>query len=155
MLLKSVLRARHVGALLLATGVSTVLATVVQTQFNLAEIVALGVDVPLNVRLRTTGEDLLGFTRTMGPIALSTLALALPVATWMARRSGQRTALCALAGGAGFYAAMALVDALSPMPTLIAATRGSVGMLLMALSLAAGGAVFALASAERRRGGFA
>jgi hypothetical protein len=152
---KSLLRARHLGALLLATVVAAVLATVAQTQFNLAEIVALGVEVPLALRLRTTGEDLLSFTRTMAPIALATLALALPVATWIARRSGLRMLWCALAGGAGFYAAMALVDALAPMPTLIAATRGSAGMAAMALALAAGGAVFALASAERRRGGFA
>ena len=152
MSLKSAFRAPIMGALLLATAVATVLATIVQTQFNLAEITALGVSVPTGVRLRTTGQDLLGFTRTMGPIALCTLLLALPAATWIARRRGYRRFLCFAAGGVGFYAAMAVIDAFAPMPTLIAATRGSVGMLSMALAMAMGGAVFALVSPCARQG---
>jgi hypothetical protein len=142
--LKSALRPPVIGAFLLATVVATVLATIVQTQFNLAQITALGVDVPAGVRLRTTGQDLLGFTRTLGPIALCTLLLALPAATWIARRHGYRRFLCFLAGGVGFYAAISVIDAFAPMPTLIAATRGTAGMLSMALAMAVGGAVFAL-----------
>ncbi|QEI08068.1 hypothetical protein FXN63_21145 [Pigmentiphaga aceris] len=144
--LKSVFRPPIVGAFLAAAAVATVLATVVQTQFNLAQITAMGVDVPVALRLRTTGQDLLGFSRTMAPIALCILLLALPVATWIARRHGHRYLWCSLAGGLGFYAAIAAVDALAPMPTLIAATRGSLGMLSMALAMAVGGAVFAFAT---------
>ena len=150
--LTSALRPPIIGAFLLATAVATVLATLVQTQFNLAEITALGVEVPAAMRLHTTGQDLLGFTRTMGPIALCILLLALPVATWLARRYGYRLLLCFLAGGVGFYAGMAVIDAFAPMPTLIAATRSAAGKLSMALAMAVGAAVFALASPLTRPG---
>jgi len=149
--LKSALRPPVISAFLLATVVATVLSTLVQTQFNLAEITALGVDVPVAVRLRTTGQDLLGFTRTIGPIALCLLLLALPVATWFARRHGYRLLLCFLAGGVGFYAAVGIIDAFAPMPTLIAATRGAAGKLSMALAMGIGAAVFALAAPRTGR----
>lgn len=153
--LKSALRLPIIGAFLLAAAVATVLATLVQTQFNLAEITALGVEVPAAMRLRTTGQDLLGFTRTMGPIALCILLLALPAATWIARRHGYRLLLCFLAGGVGFYVGMAVIDAFAPMPTLIAATRSAAGKLSMALAMAVGAAVFALASHRVRTRGAA
>jgi len=149
--LKSALRPPVIGAFLLATVVATVLTTIVQTQFNLAEITALGVDVPVPLRMRTTGQDLLGFTRTIGPIALCILLLALPVATWIARRHGYRLLLCFLAGGVGFYAAMGVIDAFAPMPTLIAATRSAAGKVSMALAMGMGAAGFALAAPRTGR----
>lgn len=137
-------RSLIVLAFLLAVAAATLLGTMVQTQINLAALGALGLEVPWDVRLRTTGQDLAGFTRTMAPLVLVVLALALPVATWLARRGRRaRTLLCALAAGLGFCVALWIVDPLVPMPTLIAATRGIPGTLAMAVCVALGGALFA------------
>lgn len=143
-----------IAAFVFATLVATALGCIVQTQVNLAAIVAMGVEVPPWMRLRTTLQDLLGFSRTMAPIAVATLLLALPVATWIARRVGSgRTALCALGAAVGFYVAIPLANAAASMPALIAATRGAPGMAAMALALAAGGAVFGwLTQRSSRRG---
>lgn len=130
------------------------LGSIVQTQVNLAAIVAMGAEVPPAVRLRTTGQDLLGFSRTMAPLAAATLLLALPVATWIARRLRRgRVVLCAIGTVVGFYAAIPIANAVASMPALIAATRGPLGMAAMALALGAGGATFGWWSGRRSRKG--
>ncbi|MFC4728422.1 hypothetical protein [Coralloluteibacterium thermophilus] len=142
---------RILVAFVLAVLTATVLGSLVETQVNLAALAALGLDIPAGDRLRTTLDDLAGFTRTLAPIALAVLLLALPVATWIARRAGRgRVLLCTLGAGLGFLVGVRIVDALAPMPTLIAATRGLGGTLLMALALALGGLVFALVSRAPR-----
>lgn len=125
-------------AFLAAVLTATAWGAVVQTQFNLAQLQALGAEVPLMLRLRTTGEDLLGFGPLYASVVMVALGLAFPVATLIARSAkGARGALFALAGFVGLIAAIRIVDALVPPPVLIAATRTTIGLLAMT----AGGAV--------------
>jgi hypothetical protein len=46
----------------IAVGVTTVLGSVIQTQINLAAVLAMGRPVTLALRLQTTLQDLVGFT---------------------------------------------------------------------------------------------
>lgn len=130
---------------LLAVLLTSVLGAVLQTQFNLASLQALGAPVPLTVRLHTTGLDLLGFSPTFAVLVTLGFICALPVASRFALAwpSG-RWLLFALAGALAVWSALALANALLPMPTLIAANRslggtaglmacGSLGALLFAL----------------------
>ncbi|MFN3304402.1 MAG: hypothetical protein ACK44A_11855 [Roseateles sp.] len=124
--------------------------SVVQTQFNLQALVALGVPVPPGVRALTTLQDLAGF----GPVYAGILAAgwlpALGLAAWLARRwPAARTALFAAAAGTGMVAAVRAVDALAPMPVFIDATRGWPGLLTMAAGAALGGWLAARLGARR------
>lgn len=117
---------------------------VVQTQFNLQALMALGVPVPPGVRALTTLQDLAGF----GPVYAGILAAgwlpALSLAAWLAWRwPTARAALFTAAAGAGMVAAVRAVDALAPMPVFIDATRGWPGLLSMAAGAALGGWLFA------------
>jgi hypothetical protein len=123
------------GAVLIADG----WGAIVQTQFNIASLQAMGAEIGLPLRLQMTAQDLLGFTPIYGVIVLLGLGCALPMAALLARRWPQRRRLLyALAGMVGIATAIRIVDIATPAPTLIAATRGSTGWLLMAL-----GGVFA------------
>ncbi|MBU0900953.1 MAG: hypothetical protein KKH62_03230 [Gammaproteobacteria bacterium] len=130
---------------LFAVLLTSVLGAVLQTQFNLASLQALGAPVPLTVRLHTTGLDLLGFSPTFAVLVILGFICALPVASRFARAwpSG-RWLVFALAGALAVWSALSLANALLPMPTLIAANRslggtaglmacGSLGALLFAL----------------------
>ena len=129
----------------LAVLLASVMGTVLQTQFNLANLQALGAPMPLGVRVQTTCLDLLGFSPTFAVLVLLGFIFALPVASWLARLWPMgRWLLFTLAGALAVLAAMALANALLPMPTLIGANRtfagtfglmacGSLGALLFAV----------------------
>ena len=72
----------------------------------------------------------------MGQPARSICRLASP-------SSRRRTLLYALAAGLGLVVAIRITDAVAPMPVLIDATRGLVGLLAMAAGSALGGGLFA------------
>lgn len=125
---------RRVLAFLGAVLIADAWGSMVQTQFNIASLQSIGAEISWQLRLRMSALDLLGFTPIYGVIVLLGLLCALPVAAWLARRwPRQRHALFALAGGIGIATAIRFVDFATPAPTLIAATRGSTGWLLMAL----------------------
>jgi hypothetical protein len=139
---------RRWGQHLLALAAAWVLAaawgSVVQTQFNLHAMAALGVPVSPGLRALTTLQDLAGF----GPVYAGILAAgwlpALGLAAWLARRwPAGRTVLFSTAAGMGMVAAVRAVDALAPMPVFIDATRGWAGLLSMAAGAALGGWVCA------------
>jgi hypothetical protein len=118
--------------------------SIVQTQFNIASLQSIGGEISVPLRLKMTAMDLLGFTPIYGVIVLLGLACALPVASWLARAwPTQRTSLYTLAGMVGIATAIRIVDIATPAPTLIAATRGLTGWLLMALGGAIAGWWFA------------
>jgi len=126
-----------------AVVIATALGSVVQTQFNAAAIVALGVPIPLAERLSMTLDDLLGFTPIYGAMVAITLLLALPVAALPARIWPRAWPVWfAAAGGCGILVAFAVADALLPMPTFVAATRSSGGTAAMMASAALGSAAF-------------
>ncbi len=127
-------------AFLAAVLTATSWGAVVQTQFNLQELQALGADVPLELRLLTTVQDLIGFGPLYAVVVVLALGLALPMAALVARRAPSwRGALFVLAGWVGLIVAIRIVDALTPPPVLIAATRSTLGLLAMTLGGAFGG----------------
>lgn len=136
---------RRAGAFLVAVVVAVALGAMIQTQYNLAALAALGVDIPLAIRLRTTGQDLLGFSPVYAVLVVLALLCSLPVAALCARRLSQRAQLLVygLAALVGLVVAVLVVNQLVPMPTLIAATRAWHGLLLLALAAGVGGVVFA------------
>ena len=138
-------RLRAAGHFAAAVAATTLVGTIVQTQINLYDIQQLGVDIPTAIRLRTTGEDLLGFSPTMAGLAAAALLPAMPCAVWLARRyRWVRGALFALGGWCALTIAFFIADAVAPMPTLVAATRSIVGAVAVAASGAAGGGLFYL-----------
>jgi len=142
---------RRLAAFGLALLFATVWGTLVQTQFNLAAVTGLGVEIPLPTRALTAAQDLAGFGPVYAGIVLAGWLPAFAVAAWLsARRPAWRTALYALAATAGLVAAVRMVDAVAPMPVLIYATRTWVGLGCMAIGSGLGGALFAAWSRQRR-----
>lgn len=123
---------------------ASVWGSLVQTQFNLAALTSLAVEVPMALRLLTSLQDLASFGGIYAGIVLAAWLPAFAVAAWLARRwPGGRVALFAAAAGAGLAVAIRVVDAVAPMPVFIDATRSTGGLLTMALGSALAGALFA------------
>lgn len=130
---------RSVAAYLIAVLVAAALGSIVQTQFNMAAIAGLGVEVPATTRLAVTLEDLGRFAPLYAAIVAVALLVGFAVAGLLARRaSGWRRPLFILAGGLAIAAALALMNAVLPV-TAIAASRFASGYLALALAGAAGG----------------
>jgi len=120
------------------------IGSVVQTQINLAAITGLGVAVPFGPRAATTAQDLLRFGPVMAAIAAAAFLPAFLVA-WAAARAipAWRRTIFALAGAAGLWAAFALMGFFTPMPTLVAAVRGTAGLAALSATGLVGGFLFA------------
>ena len=73
-------------AFLLAVLLVTLLASIFQTQTNLAALQTLGAPVPMDVRLGTTGLDLIGFGPTFALLSTLAFLFALPLAGLAARQ---------------------------------------------------------------------
>ncbi len=132
-------------AFVLAVLLTSLLASIFQTQANLAALQALGAPMPLGVRLGTTCLDLFGFAPTFALLTALGFACALPLAVWSARRLPPlRWGIFVLAGAAAIWTALALANALAPMPTLIAADRSWFGTLGLMASGSAGALLFGL-----------
>lgn len=122
----------------------TLLGSVIQTQFNLLALESLGVTIDPVVRLTTSWEDLLNF----GPIYAVLLAPGFLVSQAAALALGRligplwQPYWCAIAAALGLWLTFGIVDALAPMPTLIAATRGLSGTAAMLASAALAGWLF-------------
>ena len=141
---------RRPGLLVLAWLLATAWGSVVQTQWNLQALVALGLDLPLALRLQTTAQDLLAFGPVYAGIVAAGWLPAVVVALGLGRLwPAGRTALLAAAGGVGLIAAVRAVDAVAPMPAFIDATRGWPGLLAMAAGAALAAGLYGLLS---RRG---
>lgn len=135
---------RRLGVLSLAWVLAAAWGSVVQTQWNLQALVGLGIDVASAERARATWQDLIGFAPVYGGILAVGWLIALPVASWLARRwPAWRSALLAVAAGVGMVAAVRAVDAVAPMPVFIDATRGLPGLLAMASGAALAGLLYA------------
>lgn len=126
--------------------VAALLGSVIQTQLNLAALAAMGAPMPFDVRLRTTGLDLIGFTPAYAGIVCAAFLVALPAGTWITRRLDRpsKPPIFALAAIVGMGIALQVTDAVAPMPTLIAATRSVAGTAWMLAGAGVGGLLFAL-----------
>ncbi|WP_010485762.1 hypothetical protein [Pseudomonas sp. S9] len=132
----------------LAVLVTTLVGSILQTQYNLAQLQALGAPMPIDVRVETTCLDVLGFSPVFAILVLLGFACALPMAAWLSKKvPDARWMLFALAGALGIFLGLTLVNAVLPMPTFIGANRSFVGT----LGLMASGSVGALFFAVRCR----
>lgn len=141
-----------VPGFLLAVLVTALLGSIIQTQINLAALQAMGAPVPPDIRLRTTGQDLIGFTPAYAGIVCAAFLVALPTGAWAARRLGWPGApVLAVAAVVGLGIALQVTDAVAPMPTLIAATRDVAGTAWMLTGALVGGLLFGWSMPGHRR----
>ena len=145
---------RIVFLYLLAVLVATLLGSLVQTQFNLAALQALDVPVDASTRLHSSLHDLRFFSPFLALMVAACLLLALPLAEALGRIfKPWRWLLYFLAGFVGIWAACALANYLLPMPTFIAATRETPGLLSLMAGVGLGSALFGrLTKPKARRG---
>ncbi|WP_372996769.1 PQQ-dependent sugar dehydrogenase [Marinobacter sp.] len=146
---------KSVSGFVVALVIGVVSGSVVQTQFNLLALQDMGVAVGPDARLSATIHDLGSFAPLYGILFGVSFLASQSIAAVVSRfvGLGWRAPLFALAGGAGLWLALTVVNALAPMPTLIAATRSTGGLLAMLLTAAFAGAVFARMAAKPRAGG--
>lgn len=117
--------------------------SIIQTQFNLSRIQALGADINLVTRLSATWHDLLNFTPAYALLVSIAFALAWPVAGLLKRwLPDQRTLLFTLAGFSAIWAMIAIMNRALPV-TPIGATRGLAGLIALSLAGAAAGWLYA------------
>lgn len=136
-------------AWLAATAVAAAAGSVVQTQFNLGAIAALGAPVPWDARLATTLQDLAGFAPVYGAIVGAAFLVAFLLAALLARAWGQgRILLYVSAGAASIVVAILLMNLLLPVVG-IGATRWASGIAALGATGGLGGWTFA--SLTRRR----
>ena len=138
---------------MLALLVTYVLAAAAATQSVMARLAEMGIVVTLDHRLTATGHDLVGMASSFLPLLALSLLIAFLVTTLINRWvSGWRTTLFVLAGATAVICVhVGLKIALDITP--VAAARSVSGLVVQALAGAAGGFIFALATASdwRRR----
>ncbi len=123
---------RIIIAFMVAVTAAAITASVIQTQFNLAALTALSVDIDMDARISTMYHDVLHFSPTMAVFLSLTLVLALPVAYWLGRGQPRHERRWFIAAGViGLMIAFSIIDYLAPMPTLIAANRTALGFILL------------------------
>lgn len=128
-----------------ALSLAVLWGSIAQTQFNLAALTSLGAEIGTGTRLATTGQDLLGFGPLYAAVVGVILLVALPIAAALTRLMPRfRLLWFTVSAGVGWLVALRLIDALVPMPTLIAATRDWPGLVVMAIGVALAGALFAM-----------
>lgn len=140
---------RRLVGFALAVFVTAALSSVIQTLRVHAGLSAMGVEIPLGLRLSAIGHDLLGFAPAYAGIVAAGFLIAFLVAG-LIRRHASRAGrwLHALAGGAAILTALLTMEALLGM-SVIAGARGTLGIALFALAGAIGGALFARVAARR------
>ncbi|MBP5981728.1 MAG: PQQ-dependent sugar dehydrogenase [Halomonas sp.] len=130
---------------LIALFVGIVSGSVIHTQINLSALIGMGVEIPLNLWLTTTLQDLLTFAPIYALLFSVGFLLSQLLAVFVARRLGDRfQALLSIVGAVlALTVTFKVVDAFAPMPTLIAATRETLGWGLMLISAVLAGGLFA------------
>jgi hypothetical protein len=141
-----------IPAFLAAVVVTVVWGSVVQTQYNLAALTGIGVDIGAGTNLSATLTDIFsGFSLTYaGYIVLPALLVAFFVAWLVVRRTGAPLLWFGLAGGLAILAGIPLVNWLSPLALLIGASRDASSVFVMALGGALGGILFAWMTHRQR-----
>jgi hypothetical protein len=126
-------------AFLPATIIAFLLASVLSTQVILARVQAMGLDVPVNVRIMTTLQDIVGMASSYLLLITLAFALALPVAARLARVISDRSVVLFILAGfvaiAVLHIALQFALGIHPIP----ATRTLPGFLGQCLAGAAGG----------------
>ncbi len=133
---------RVVAAFIVAVLAAFVAGSVFVTQFNLASVAGMGMEITAGVRLQATLHDLLGLSATYLPMVALAFLIALAVARGLLMLfPQQRLLLFALAGAVGLIAIHLIMKAVLGVNG-IAATRTLAGLLSQGLAGALGGYVF-------------
>jgi hypothetical protein len=131
--------ARRLGAWLLAVAVAYVLAAASATQYVVAQLAGMGIDVSLSERLAMTLQDLVGMAGMFLPMVAFALLIAFMTAALLCRwLSRWRLPLYLLAGAVAvvcIHLGLHLAFGITP----VAIGRSAGGLLLQALAGAAGG----------------
>ena len=143
---------KRLGCFILAIITAAVLSCIASTQFVLAELGALGVDVPLSIRVTTTLHDVLGMGRVMVIVYFLTFLIAFLIAALCTRLlSGSRQLWFAVAGMASILTAVSIAEVLMGMMP-IAGARSVSGFMAQGLAGAAGGWLYAWLTTNDARG---
>jgi len=129
---------RVVLAFVLAVVVATVLGAVAHTQFVLARLSGLGVDISFGERLSTTLHDIVGMAPLFGAIAALVYRLA----------GVQRTLIYTVAGAVSLGVTLLVMNSVFEI-TAIAGARSALGFLAQMAAGAIGGLTFAKALPAR------
>jgi peptidoglycan/LPS O-acetylase OafA/YrhL len=126
----------------IAVMIAVALGSVIQTQFNMASLADLGVEIGWGERLSATWHDLINFTPAYALLVSIAFALAWPVA-WRLKRwlPDQRPLLFTLAGFSAIWAMIAIMNQALPV-TGIAATRSLAGVFALSLCGATAGWIY-------------
>ena len=118
---------------------TVVTGSVVQTQFNMSSLTALGVEIGWSERLSATWHDLINFTPAYALLVSIAFAIAWPIAGLLKRwLSAQRAVLFTLAGFAAIWMMISIMNQALPV-TGIAATRSLTGVLALSICGAVAG----------------
>lgn len=144
---------KWMGCFIAAVAVTTLLGTLWQTQFNLAQLQGLGVAMPLGVRLEATLQDLAGFTPSFGPLVAAAFLVAFAATAgllhWL---PGREALLYPLAGAVAVAALLLIMEAVFGL-TAVAAARTAGGFASLVLAGAAGGLAFTALHSPPSNGG--
>jgi hypothetical protein len=140
---------RVVLAFVLAVIVATVLGAVAHTQFVLARLSGLGVDISFGERLSTTLHDIAGMAPLFGSIVGSGFIVAMSVGALGYRLAGiQRTLIYTVAGAVSLAVTLLVMNAVFEI-TAIAGARSMLGFFAQMAAGAIGGLTFAKALPAR------
>lgn len=143
---------RTLAAWLAAVGAATVAGSLIQSHFTLAAIGRIHEPVAWRDRLVVYGHDLVHFAPLWGVIVALGLLIAFVAAGWLGRyRPAWRSTLFPLAGLVAVLTALLVMEAMLPV-TVIAAARSGLGLLLLCLGGALGGAVYLAVAPYRQNG---
>lgn len=139
---------RYLLAFLAAVICTSLLGSIVSSQFVMAGLSGLGVDIPVADRLRMTVQDF-GILPALSTAVAAAFLPAFVVAGLAGRRFGGRRAWFTAAGGAALVAELAIMQAvLGLMP--VAGARSAAGLGALGVAGALGGLTFALLTEQRR-----
>lgn len=133
---------KHLVAFPAAVILTAVLASLCSTQFVLAELTALGIEISVSARIAMCFEDL-GILRSLLPAVAACWLVGFPVAHALeARIGGNRNAWFVAAGGAALVGELLIMQAVLGV-TAIAGARSLPGLLCQGVAGALGGYLFA------------
>ena len=136
-------------AFILAVIVATVLGAVAHTQFVLARLSGLGVDISLGERLSMTLHDIVGMAPLFGAIVGAGFIVAMSAAALVFKLAGtRRTLIYVVAGAVSLGVTLMVMNAVFEI-TAIAGARSTLGFLAQMAAGAVGGLTFAKALPAR------
>jgi Na+-transporting NADH:ubiquinone oxidoreductase subunit NqrE len=121
-----------------------ILASLLHSQFVMAELTSVGVEILFNDRLSMSLDDLLGLYQTYGVVIAVSFLIAFMVSSLLVKRvKFSPYILYSLAGGIGFAVALLAMHPILEI-TLLAGARSPFGFICQCLAGAMGGGLFVL-----------